>query len=62
MKDHIHLIVIKILFFIYFQVGNNDTLEKVALRFNSTPSELLHLNKLNTRMIFPGQVSHIFFI
>ena len=38
------------------QVADGDTLEKVALRFNSTPSELLHLNKLNSRTIFPGQV------
>ena len=39
-----------------FQVGNSDTLEKIALQYNATPSELLHLNKLNTRMVFPGQV------
>jgi LysM repeat protein len=46
----------------FFQVTDNDTLEKVALRFNSTPSELRQLNKLATRTIFPGQVSAIFSI
>ena len=39
-----------------FQVGENDTLEKVSLRFNSTPSELMKLNKLQMRVVFPGQV------
>ncbi len=43
------------------QVGNSDTLEKIALHFNSTPSELLQLNKLNTRIVFPGQVCFISF-
>lgn len=42
-----------------FQVGNSDTLEKIALQFNLTPSELLQLNKLNTRIVFPGQVCFI---
>ncbi len=49
-------------FSVFFQVDNRDTLEKVALRFNSTPSELLQLNKLNSRTLFPGQVNHLFFI
>ncbi|CAF0812673.1 unnamed protein product [Didymodactylos carnosus] len=35
--------------------NNNDTLEKIALRYNTTPSELVQLNKLLTRTIFPGQ-------
>lgn len=39
-----------------YTVGDTDTLEKISLIFNSTPSELLHLNKLNTRMVFPGQI------
>ncbi|CAF1235444.1 unnamed protein product [Adineta ricciae] len=41
---------------ISYTVGNTDTLEKIALHFNLTPSELLQLNKLNTRIVFPGQV------
>ena len=45
--------------YFYSQIGNSDTLEKIALKFNSTPSELLHLNKLNTRIVFPGQVYFI---
>jgi LysM repeat protein len=45
-----------------FQVADRDTLEKIALRFNSTPSELCQLNKLSTRTIFPGQVCAILFI
>ncbi|UJR14093.1 hypothetical protein I4U23_001089 [Adineta vaga] len=38
-----------------YTVGNSDTVEKIALHFNLTPSELLQLNKLNTRIVFPGQ-------
>ena len=41
-----------------YTVGESDTLEKVSLMFNSTPSELMHLNKLNSRIVFPGQVCH----
>ncbi|UJR33075.1 hypothetical protein I4U23_020534 [Adineta vaga] len=40
---------------ISYTINDGDTLEKVALQFNSTPSELLQLNKLSTRTIFPGQ-------
>jgi LysM repeat protein len=60
MKHQIHLIVIIIA--CIFQVNDYDTLEKVALRFNSTPSELRQLNKLTTRTVFPGQVRNIIFI
>ena len=42
-------------------MNDTDTLEKVALRFNSTPSVLIQLNKLNTRVLFPGQVCFICF-
>ncbi|CAF0829258.1 unnamed protein product [Adineta steineri] len=44
---------------IMYTVDENDTLEKVALRFDSTPSELLQLNKLNARMLFPGQTLYV---
>ncbi|CAF3957022.1 unnamed protein product [Rotaria sp. Silwood2] len=37
-------------------VSSTDTLEKVALHFNSTPSALVKLNKLNTRTLYPGQI------
>ena len=42
-----------------FQVDKNDTLEKIALHFNLTPSELIHLNKLNSRLVFPGQILYV---
>jgi len=42
-----------------YTVGDSDTLEKISLIFNSTPSELTHLNKLNTRMVFPGQILYV---
>ena len=38
-------------------VQNSDTLTSVAARFDTTPSELVSLNKLHSRLIFPGQVS-----
>ncbi|CAF0771607.1 unnamed protein product [Rotaria sordida] len=41
---------------IQYTISSTDTLEKVALRFNSTPSELVKLNKLNTRTLYPGQI------
>lgn len=37
------------------QVGNRDTLTSVAARFDTTPSELTGLNKLNSSFIYPGQ-------
>ncbi|CAF4662254.1 unnamed protein product [Rotaria sp. Silwood1] len=39
-----------------YTVSSTDTLEKVALHFNSTPSALVKLNKLNTRTLYPGQI------
>ncbi|XP_068706589.1 oxidation resistance protein 1-like isoform X1 [Montipora foliosa] len=38
-----------------YLVDANDNLAKIALRFNTTPSELTRINKLSTRMLFPGQ-------
>lgn len=42
--------------FVFAQVGNRDTLTSVAARFDTTPSELTGLNKLNSSFIYPGQV------
>ncbi|XP_032219049.2 oxidation resistance protein 1 isoform X2 [Nematostella vectensis] len=39
-----------------YTVTNSDTLPKIALRFDTTPSELTRLNRLTSRMLFPGQV------
>lgn len=39
-----------------YTVSANDTLTSVAARFDTTPSELTKLNRLNTRFLFPGQV------
>ncbi|KAJ9594972.1 hypothetical protein L9F63_013736, partial [Diploptera punctata] len=36
-----------------------DTLTSVAARFDTTPSELTKLNRLTTRLIFPGQVLYV---
>lgn len=44
------------LFWPTFQVGNRDTLTSVAARFDTTPSELTGLNKLNSSFIYPGQL------
>ena len=40
------------------QVDATDTLAKIALSFDTTPSELTRINKLASRMLFPGQVSN----
>lgn len=37
-------------------MGNRDTLTSVAARFDTTPSELTGLNKLNSNFIYPGQL------
>lgn len=36
-------------------MGNRDTLTSVAARFDTTPSELTSINKLNSSFIYPGQ-------
>ncbi|XP_037026980.1 nuclear receptor coactivator 7 isoform X7 [Bradysia coprophila] len=38
-----------------YTVGNRDTLTSVAARFDTTPSELTSINKLNSSFIYPGQ-------
>ncbi|XP_055923601.1 oxidation resistance protein 1 isoform X3 [Eupeodes corollae] len=38
-----------------YTVGNRDTLTSVAARFDTTPSELTHLNRLNSSFVYPGQ-------
>ncbi|XP_029202730.2 nuclear receptor coactivator 7-like isoform X3 [Acropora millepora] len=38
-----------------YLVDTSDSLAKIALRFNTTPSELTRINKLSSRMLFPGQ-------
>lgn len=40
---------------INYTVVNRDTLTSVAARFDTTPSELTHLNRLNSSFIYPGQ-------
>ncbi|GFQ85014.1 nuclear receptor coactivator 7 [Trichonephila clavata] len=42
-----------------YQVQPSDTLEGIAIRYNITPSELTILNKLNSRVVFPGQTIYI---
>ena len=36
-----------------------DTLMSVAARFDTTPSELVKLNRLAARTVFPGQVIRV---
>ena len=40
-----------------YTVQNSDTLTSLPARFDTTPSELVAINKLHSRLIFPGQVS-----
>ena len=37
-----------------YQVEIDDTIEKIALKWDTVPSEIQHLNRLVTRVIFPG--------
>jgi len=39
-----------------YTVRGSDTLTSLAARFDTTPSELVAINKLSSRLIFPGQV------
>uniref|UniRef100_A0A8C4NIR0 LysM domain-containing protein n=1 Tax=Eptatretus burgeri TaxID=7764 RepID=A0A8C4NIR0_EPTBU len=39
-----------------YLVESRDTLNAVALKFDTTPNELVQLNKLFSQMIIPGQV------
>ena len=41
---------------IEYTVEENETLEKIALKWNTIPSEIHRLNRLVTRIIFPGIV------
>ena len=38
------------------EVGSRDTVEKIAIRYRTTPSEICKMNKMASRMIFAGQV------
>ena len=38
-----------------YKVEPGDTLEKIALKWNTVPSEIQHLNRLAIRVIFPGK-------
>ncbi|XP_067014093.2 oxidation resistance protein 1 isoform X2 [Anabrus simplex] len=42
-----------------YTVAASDTLTSVAARFDTTPSELAEINRLNTRLLFPGQVLQV---
>ncbi|XP_021003589.1 nuclear receptor coactivator 7 isoform X2 [Parasteatoda tepidariorum] len=42
-----------------YQVQPSDTLEGIAIRYNITLSELTVLNKLSSRVVFPGQTIYI---
>ena len=42
-----------------YQVVPGDTIEKIALKWNTIPSEIQHLNRLVTRTIFPGQTLYV---
>uniref|UniRef100_H2YD23 Oxidation resistance protein 1 n=1 Tax=Ciona savignyi TaxID=51511 RepID=H2YD23_CIOSA len=39
-----------------YNVGSRDTLRSIAVNFNTTPSNLMKLNKMSSSYIFPDQV------
>lgn len=42
-----------------YVVLNRDTLTSIAAKFETTPTELTHLNKLNSSFIYPGQTLQV---
>ncbi|XP_068616619.1 oxidation resistance protein 1a [Brachionichthys hirsutus] len=42
-----------------YSVESRDTLNSIALNFNTTPNELVQLNKLFSRAVVPGQVLYV---
>uniref|UniRef100_A0A3Q3AJN1 LysM domain-containing protein n=1 Tax=Kryptolebias marmoratus TaxID=37003 RepID=A0A3Q3AJN1_KRYMA len=38
----------------FIQVGPDDSLSSIALKFNTTPNKLVQLNKLFSRSVYPG--------
>ncbi len=42
---------------IEYQVETDETIEKIALKWNTVPSEVKRLNRLSTRVVFPGLFS-----
>uniref|UniRef100_A0A493TGF2 Oxidation resistance protein 1 n=1 Tax=Anas platyrhynchos platyrhynchos TaxID=8840 RepID=A0A493TGF2_ANAPP len=41
------------------QVESRDTLNSIALKFDTTPNELVQLNKLFARAVVPGQILYV---
>ncbi|KAK3725722.1 hypothetical protein QZH41_018909, partial [Actinostola sp. cb2023] len=39
-----------------YSVSGSDTLAKIALIYDTTPSELTRMNRLTSRMLYTGQV------
>lgn len=44
---------------IEYEVQNNDTIEKISLKWNTVPSEIKRLNRFSTRVLFPGQIVYV---
>ncbi|XP_016313731.1 oxidation resistance protein 1-like isoform X3 [Sinocyclocheilus anshuiensis] len=44
---------------IEYSVDSQDTLNSIALKFDTTPNELVQLNKLFSRNVVPGQVLYV---
>ncbi|KAK9513310.1 hypothetical protein VZT92_026852 [Zoarces viviparus] len=44
---------------IQYAVESRDTLNSIALKFDTTPNELVQLNKLFSRAVVPGQVLYV---
>ncbi|XP_059194591.1 oxidation resistance protein 1a isoform X3 [Centropristis striata] len=44
---------------IKYSVESRDTLNSIALKFDTTPNELVQLNKLFSRAVVPGQVLYV---
>ena len=44
---------------IEYSVESRDTLNSIALKFDTTPNELVQLNKLFARAVVPGQILYV---
>lgn len=44
---------------IEYKVDSNDTIERIALKWNTIPSDILHINRLSSRLLYPGQILYV---
>ena len=59
---YVVIIIVVIIIVVFIQVRSNDTLASIALKFNTTRSELTRMNRLSSSLLYPGQVGSYSFL